>query len=648
MEACSQLEKSDGEHQASPPASVVKRCTRASRLHSPEQPCTPVGSTHEADISDVESWCSAVSDKEAPMTRTRGRRKQPPTVSQEHEEISDVESCSSAVSASNAGQCTRRSTRRKTTHVEVGDVKANTVQEAESCSSAVSESQRVSRSQRKSARSRVSAKQQTEDSELSDTDSYLSSVSGADVPRSTRRRATRSGRQIGSIPIHLDEAAESSLSPASTRRSSRSARGKAAAATDVSEPQSCDSEGFESGPTYSMQNRKNRKAKALDSDSELTDVHSLIGGSCSTRSRGTPSSSRTSSWNSSQGTPASRHSTKRLSVVVEKVLEPVEKDSSLNDSRLESTVIADDAECTLLEEENSQTLEDKERDIVNSADPRSNEADTIKETQGVSEDSHVPHSPGCEEAVSKPAVTVRHQQEEPCVENKERDTSEIEVIQETVSSSEPLKPCKSVMVALHERTCETTEQTEEGDKAMEVASRGGEAVDATGEIQPGDEEQMEVKPLSNDGQWVLDSSEVPAESIQVTLSRQHHINVDSGPEQQPEDVTVQNRKAVSLLESSEDEDEEEEREVSEDEHMEEQTVGPSNKSEAAGISVDGLFMIDTRPGQEVDEHYYMEKQEKIAREERDELEEQEEFVDEEGDDDDEDANILFSSRNPLL
>lgn len=605
-----------------------------------------MGSTHEADISDVESWCSAVSDKEAPVTRTRGRRKQPPTVSQEDEEISEVESCSSAVSASNAGQCTRRSTRRKTAHVEVGDVKINTVQEAESCSSAVSESQRVTRSQRKSARSRVSAKQQTEDSELSDTDSYLSSVSGADVPRSTRRRATRSGRQTGSIPMHLDEAAESSLSPAPTRRSSRSARGKTAAAADVSEPQSCDSEGFESGPTYSMQNRKNRKAKALDSDSELIDAHSPIGGSCSTRSRGTPSSSRTSSWNSSQGTPASRHSTKRLSVVVEKVLEPVEKDSSLNDSRLESTVIADDADCTLLEEEKSQTLEDK--GVVNSADPRPNEADTIIETKGVSEDSHVPHSPGCEEAVSKPAVTVRHQQEEPCVENKDGDTSEIEVIQETVSSSEPLKPCQSVMAALHERTCETTEETEEGDEAMEVASQGGEAVDATGEIQPGDEEQMEVRPLSNDGQWVLDSNEVPAESIQVTLSRQHLINVDSGPEQQPEDVTVQKRKAVSLLESSEDEDEEEEREVSEDEHMEEQTAGPSSKSEAAGISVDGLFMIDTRPGQEADEHYYMEKQEKIAIEERDELEEQEEFVDEEGDDDDEDANILFSSRNPLL
>lgn len=632
-----------------------------------------MGSAHEADISDVESCCSAVSNNEPPMTR--GRRRQPRRA-KEDEEISEVDSCSSAVSASKAVRSSRRSTRRKpipessdAAHVEAGDVKLDLVLEAESCSSAVSESQRVTRSQRKTTRTRSSAKQQTEESELSDADSCTSSV------RSTTRRATRSRRQTGPIPIHLDEASESSLSPGPTARRTRAARGKAAATVDVSEPQSCDSEGFESGPTYSMTTRRRGKAqstapKAVDSDSELTDVHSPMGSPCSTRSRGTPCSSRTGSGNSSRGAPASRHSVKDLSVVLEKAAEPANEDTSLNDSRLESTVIAEDADCTLLEEDKSQTLEEKED--VNSTDVTSNEADTIRVEKGViiiSEDSHasslVSNSPGgAEEAVSKPAVTVRHQQEEPCDENKDGDTSEMEMMQETIPSSEPSKPCQSVTVTSCERPSEITEDTEEKDEAMEVAdvathpSQGDE--DAVVETRPSEEEKMEVSTLDRDAQQVV---EVQVESIQVTSSQQLKITVDSGSEQQPKDVIVQNTKIISLLESSEDEDEcaeEEERDVSGDEeeedlgYMAEERGGPSTKSEAAGTSVGGLFMIDTRPGQEADEQYYKEKptegEEKATKEERVEQEEQDEdFVDEEGDDDDdEDANVLFSSRNPQL
>lgn len=359
VETSSQLDKTEGGHQASPPSSFMKRCTRASRLHSPEKQCTPVGSSHEADISDAESCCSVVSNSIPPMTGTRRRRRQPRTASKEDEEISEVESCSSAVSASKADRSSRRSTRRKTApessdpaRVEAEDVKADLVLEAESCSSVVSESQRVTRSQRKSARTRSSAKQQTEDSELSDADSCMSSVSGVEVSKSTTRRALRSRKQTGPIPIHLDEASESSLSPAQTTQRSRATRGKAAAAVDVSEPQSCDSEGFESGPTYSMMTRRRGRTqskgpKAVDSDSELTDVHSPVGSPCSTRSRGTPCSSRTGSGNSNRGAPASRRSLKDLRVVVEKAVEAAEEDTSLNDSRLESTVIAEDADCTL-------------------------------------------------------------------------------------------------------------------------------------------------------------------------------------------------------------------------------------------------------------------------------------------------------------
>ncbi|XP_051232313.1 deoxynucleotidyltransferase terminal-interacting protein 2 [Dicentrarchus labrax] len=678
VETSSQLEKSEAGHGTSPPASSVKRCTRAARLHSPEQPCTPVGSTHEADISDVDSSCSLVSDIELPMTRTGGRRRQPRTVSQEDEEISEVESCSSAVSASKAGLRSRRSTRSKAapessdpTRVEVGNVKVDWALEVESCSSAVSESQRVTRSQRKTTRTRSSAKQQTEDSELSDADSYMSSVSGAEVLKSTTRRSTRSRRQTGPIPIHLDEASESSLSPGPTARRSRAARGKTAATVDVSEPQSCDSEGFESGPTYSMRTRRRGKAKALDSDSDLTDVHSPMGSPCSARSRGTPCSSRTGSGNSSRGAPASRRSVKDLSVVLEKAADPAEEDTSLNCSKLESTVIAEDADCTLLEEDESQTLEEKEKDGVNSTDLTSDEPTTVKVEKGViiiSEEDSPPlsDSPGCsEEAVSKPAVTVSHQQEELCDENKDGDASEMEMMQEIVQSSEPLKPCQSVTVTICERTFETADEAEEKDQATKAADvdapppQGDEAVDeaAAVETRPSEEEKMEVSTL-------VESSEVHVESVQVTSRQQHNITVDSVPDQQPKDIIIQNKKIIGLLESSEDEDDEEEEEsdVSEEEGEEDLGHGslergePSDRSRAAGTSVDGLFMIDTRPGQEADKHYYKEKPTEEEEEEEEEKatkeqqeEQDEEFMDEEGDDDDdEDANILFSSRNPLL
>ncbi|XP_070764991.1 deoxynucleotidyltransferase terminal-interacting protein 2 [Enoplosus armatus] len=682
VETSNLLEECEGGHLASSPTSSMKRCTRASRLHSPEQPCTPVGSIHEADISDVESCCSVVSDIEPSMTRTRGRRRQPRAVSQEDEEISEVESCSSAVSTSRAGQSSRRSTRRKTipersdlTHVDVGDVKVNLVLEAESCSSVVFESQRVTRSQRKTARTRASAKKPTEDSELSDVDSCTSSVSGAGVSKSTTRRATRSRRQTGPIPIHL--ASESSLSPDPTARRSRAARGKVT--VDVSEPQSCDSEGFESGPTYSITTRRRGKAQStgpVDSDSDLTDV---MGSPCSTRSRGTPCSSRTGSGNSSRGAPASRRSVKDLHIVLEKAVESAEVDTSLNDSRLESTVIAEDADCTLLEEDESQTQQEKEKEDLSSNDLTSNETNTIKVVKGVvvipEEDSHVSplvsDSPGCaeEEAVGEPAVTVKHQQEEPCAENKEEDTSEMEMMQETIPPSEPLQPCQSVTETLCEMTSEVTEETEEKDRAMEVAdvdthsSQGDQAVgeDAVVETRPSEEEKMEVSALDKDPQQVV---ELQVESIQVTSSQPHKIPLDSVPEQQHKGVTVQKTKAISLLDSSEDEDEyaEEDRDVSGEEEEEdlgcsaEDRGGSSNKSEAAGTSVEGLFMIDTRPGEQAGEHYYKEKpseeeeEEKATTEERVEQEEQdEEFVDEEGDDDDdEDANVLFSSRNPHL
>lgn len=583
-------------------------------------------------------------------------------MSQEGEELSEVESCSSVVSA---GQSVRRSTRRKAIplqteadQVKEGDVKVDLTPQSESCSSVVSESQRVTRSRRKT-RPRSSAKQQTGDSELSDAESCTSSV--LEVSKSTSGRSTRSRRQTGPIPIHLDEGPEGSLSPASRTRRTRAARGKAA--VDVSEPPSCDSEGFESGTSFSISTPQQGKSvqKIADSDSDLTDVQSLLGSPYSTRSRGTPCSSRTGSGSSSRGALASRHLIKDLSIVSEKAAEPTDEAKiSLHNSQLECTVIAEDNDCTLLEENESQNIEEKE-DVNEKkvSDPESVEAEVARTDEEVivvsDEDSSVA-------AVSKPAVSVELQQEEPCTESERRDTSEVEMMQETEPpSSDLLEP--SVTVTLCERTPEITEETEDKEEAMEAAdgdahlSQTDKAVDEAVVVETSHREEeekegkMEVITLDSDDQQVVESREV--EPIQVSPE----IPVDSAPEK-PKDVIVQKTKVISLLDSSEDEDEssdEEDRDVSEEEDSMSGANERGGPSKAASTSVQGLFMVDTRPGEEADEQYYVERlteKEKATEGERaeQEEEEEEEFVDEEGDndDEDEDAMILFSSRNPEL
>ncbi|XP_029988605.1 deoxynucleotidyltransferase terminal-interacting protein 2 [Sphaeramia orbicularis] len=687
QETSSQLEKDMG---GNPLNSSRKRCSRASRLHSPEQPSTPVGSVHEADVSDVESCCSAVSDVGPSVTSPRGRRRQLRGISQEDEEVSEVESCSSAVSASRGGQRVQPNSRRKkTSHgsdpapAEVGEAKADQPVDTEFCSSVVSESQPVTR--RKSTRTRSDARRQVEDSEVSDADC---SGAGVTVSVSTTRRTTRSRRQIQPIPIHLEEdvTSEGSHSSAPTSRRTTAVRGKAAANVDVNEPPSCDSEGFESGPTYSRM-RSGRSRSTGSKAGVDSDLESAVGSPCSARGGGTPCSSRTGSGNSSHIAPVSELSNKVLSVVLVRATEPGEEDGSLNDSRLENTVIAEDAESTLLEDE-SQAAEEKDEESVmcinltsatDSGVTQEHEKSVLqkdtttekaeREMSVVTEEHpHIsmPISDHLEDTVSEPAVMVGDQQEEPSAGNKVGDTSEMEMMQETVQSSEPLKPLQSVTVT----TCdEASEVTKEEDEVMEVGNV--DAHTSHREAPPGEdncvemsreEEKMEASILDREAQQVVDPSDwsLPVleplqtqDSIQVTSNQVHKITVQPVSEQQPQDVIVQNTKVISLLESDEDEDEDEdddddaeeqERDVcgGEEEEEEDEGAGPSKEPEVADESVAGLFMIDTRPGQEADEHYYKER---VG--EKEEEEEDEEFVDEEGDDeDDEDAEILFWSRNP--
>ncbi|XP_029001773.1 deoxynucleotidyltransferase terminal-interacting protein 2 [Betta splendens] len=582
VETSSQLHESEGEPSARHPTVMIKRCAGISTTHSPQQPSTPAESTHEADVSDLES---VASDIEPLATRIRSRRRQSRPLNWEEEEASEAESCSSAVSASNTGSSVRRSTRKRMlpkgsdpAPVWNEDVKVDQVLETEK-----DVSERVTRTQRKAACTRSSVKKAME-SEASDAESCISGVSTDKASKSITRRSTRSTRQTCPIPIYLDEASESSQSPAPTGRRTRAARGKPALTVDASEPQSCDSDGFESGPVYSMSARRRGRtqSKATDSESELTDLHSPNHSPCPTQGRGTPCSSRAGSANSRQGALTSRPEAKELSMVVE-------TDSSLNDSRLDSTLVNEDADCTVLVDEQGEN---------------------------VIGDSHV------SDLDRGTAETTEDQRAELSTENEDRDASEMEITHPS----------------LGERTV-------------------GE--DAGGETQSRVVETMEVSAVTTDDQHMADSSEAQVESILVTSEQQHEITVVSDSENPPTDITVRKAKVVSLLDSSDEEDggsdEEEEKDDSEDDDLEsreDERGGPSKTSDSAGASVEGLFMIDTRPGEDADEHYYKDKstepqdEEEATRKHAEQEPQDEEFIDEEGDDeDDEDTEILYSSRN---
>lgn len=544
-----------------------------------------MGSTRNTDVSDVESLCSVASDVEMPRTRSRGRASIAGGVSRGDEELSEVESCSSALSASSPGRKTRQSARKKTVSLR-SDAVRGAVKMEDDCSATVSTPSRVTRSQRKAASSRLPPKH-TDDSELSDPDSCLSSVSGAEVPNSSTRRALRSRRQTGPVPVNTDKAGDhTSLTLTPVRQSRRvAARRKTPAAVEVNAPQSCDSEGFESGPSSS---RRNRRQKILDSASDLSDLQSPDSSPCSKGSI-----SQASSRNKSPEIPVvSRLLVQNVSVILESV-EP-----SLHDSRLEDTVIAEDEECTLLGEDIEQ-------------DPRSDEVDLTAETKVSEQDSH-----SLEDAV----VAAGYQQEELCEETQKADAFELEEMQKKAVRVTDIDPLQG---------------EEDDDAAVEP---------------PLCEEELEARPEGSDGQQVV-------ECVQVT-STQDHITVDSVSEHEPEVITVQKKEVISLLDSSEEEEEEDDddddeewdkdREVSETEG---ERGGPSSQAGAADVAVDGLFVIDTRPGQEADGQYYMDderEEERRAPADGAGQEEEEEFVDEAEDDDNEDAELLYSSRNPLL
>ncbi|KAG1955088.1 deoxynucleotidyltransferase terminal-interacting protein 2-like [Pimephales promelas] len=112
------------------------------------------------------------------------------------------------------------------------------------------------------------------------------------------------------------------------------------------------------------------------------------------------------------------------------------------------------------------------------------------------------------------------------------------------------------------------------------------------------------------------------------------------------------KQMISLLDSSEDEDSADEGLPSEegcsqeavDVESEDVMCPEENQmSEEAEAHGNGLFVIDTRPGLQPKEQYYIDKKQTKEEDEDD-------FVDEEGDDDDDDddSKVLFAPKKPLI
>ncbi|XP_051928773.1 deoxynucleotidyltransferase terminal-interacting protein 2 [Hippocampus zosterae] len=660
----------------------LKRCSRASRLHSPEQPCTPVGSIHEADVSDLESCCSAVSDVVLPPTRRRA-------VSRVGQEESEVESCSSknvrsskrrapnkkvessssVVSDSDPPATRSRRSKRlgvtlnyaeevseadtSSSFVSVHKTVRNTRSRAapdkaandkeDSCSSPPIKSQRVTRSQRK--RTRSSPRPRPEESELSEAESLASNVSGASVSYSSIRKSARLRKKMSPIPLNLDETSESS-SNSRRRRTTRQTVGE----------KSCDSEGFESGYEYAIgtpSRVKNRSpsSKSAESDSDPTDGHFALGSACSSRT------GSGSAWRV-QSTPI-----KDLRVVLESSLQG----NVPSDSMLDSTVIAEDADRTLLaefEQVNAMSVEA----VVNQ----------------VGQDG--------EEVLVEAAVATAGQQGEPSAEKLEGDVSAVEEMEGEMGPSPSGARCEDVdaddeedenvraEVSRDDHGVDSGTREEEEDMEVEQVTRR-EAIAESGKEEEGDdigERKPKEAVASVDEQVTPD--QFPPEGTEATdktstsspvASREEDMEGTRGLSGKPEEATVtvveqttlkksplkdmkatKATKRVSLLESSEDEEEEEDEEEDQEDEDTGDRPGPCRKprKEAVALeSVDGLFMVDTRAGQEADKDYYMERltQENVVGAKQ----EEEDFVDEEGDEDDDDCEeeaLLLSTRNPLL
>ncbi|XP_051951078.1 deoxynucleotidyltransferase terminal-interacting protein 2 [Xyrauchen texanus] len=655
-------------------ASPHKRETRRSR-RLPANKKQP-DSTHEADVSESESCCSAVSDVQAtPRTRKRTVVREKPKGTTLDEE-SDAESCSSSVSTTRSPRARRSLRKRVQTAAASNAAKGDDARDlsgAESCSSVVSltkvlDTRRITRSRRKTVVA-------TTEADLSEQDSCSSNVSG--LRGSVVRRSTRNQKvkQTEPVPLNLDDTTDTPSSP----RSSRSRDPRRKAKSGVEDVYS--SEGCKSGPSMSPWRSTRRQAKLntlvgeSDSESVATDICTSQGSPSSLRGRGTPSSSRTGSASSNRAFPVTRTRSKardtsdlsvtltKLAAMPEKKLEhnehepvpphpeslPVPKDEKVEDTleQLDSTITMDTSEAqesTMIEGTfGDLTLFLEQDEPVEMLEPQS-----MKETEcqvrsvTVFETTDLVEDCGTEtqmhETLADFGITVTEDKEETvnvAVEENEPEFVDANHAVDDDACSEPPKEhtvgatSEDPVQAMDEKIVIDIEELEMVNckKGFVVINEPSDTVKATVDEASITFTDVEGPSSSSNTQADLSTSEEPFRKAPPQIGM------------------------ISLLDSSEDEesaeglsaDEEEEDQSQEAEDMqsEEESMYPygNQMSVEAEAHSNGLFVIDTRPGLRSEEKYYVDAKQT-------EEEDEEDFVDEE-EDEDEDSKVLFSTKKPL-
>ncbi|ROI46650.1 Deoxynucleotidyltransferase terminal-interacting protein 2 [Anabarilius grahami] len=659
---------------ASPPKRDTRRSTR---LHADKkQP----DSTHEADVSESESCCSVVSDVQAtPRTRRRTVVREKRT---EQDEVSEAESCSSTVSATHSRRAPRSLRKRVLTSAASKDAEKvdddDDPSGAESCSSAVSvtkvtDTHRITRSHRKTAVPTTEA----------DPESCSSSVSG--LRGSVLRRSARNPRVklIEPIPLSLEETTDTPSSP--VPRKLRDRRRKTGAEDDE-----YDSDGCKSGPSMSPSRSTRRQAKLKtesDSESVATDVCTSQGSPSPQRGRGTPCSSRTGSASSARAVPVTRTRSKaRLTndvgdtaaAMPEEQKEgeehelhhesiPVPDGDKAEDTvdQLDSTMTTDTSEaqeCTMIEEKPEDTTIVLDQDEpIEMLEPQSSMQD-IKPVEDHGTETLTPQ----EEPVAETSVTLTEDREEPgdvSMENNESEFVETSHVVVDQTCTEPVEE-GTVEAAAEDSVPALVEEIIEDQRCSEPVKEDMVEAAPKDLIPVAVEEHEEMAECEKKGVIVTEEAtdikttevdsvtfkdlEGPSTSSQTQANLTTTVETSKEPPPQKEMI-------YSLLDSSEDEDSADEglpleeegcSQEAEDVESEDHVMCPDGNrmSEETEPHGNGLFVIDTRPGRQPDEQYYVD-----AKQIEEEEEDEDDFVDEEGEDDeDADSKVLFAPKRPLM
>ncbi|XP_023677169.2 deoxynucleotidyltransferase terminal-interacting protein 2 [Paramormyrops kingsleyae] len=550
-------------------SSAVRRNTKTAQCQDLSAP--QLDSTHEADVSESESCCSEMSDRQNPpegrVTRSRRRRTSPRQTGRSQRDgdaVSEADSVSSSVSA----------TREPRT-------------------------QRVTRSQRKSAMC-PSAKQHTEEHE-SEPDSCSSNVSGL---QSTVVRRTMRNRKFRAItPVHMSLGNDADLDVTPTVCLTRVTVAKPAS---TGETTAFDSEGFESGPSRTPRKssrkcvlaRSQGRILALsDSGSESTDACSSLASRRSTRTRGTPCSSRTGSANSNRAVSVPQVTREACGSLVE-APEAMDVTKSVVENEDAVEGVGMKLENSLIktsEQEKTLTAED----VDGLSSEKTVEPQVLPEVAPANSD---------KVTLSESSLVKANQEEKADSIGGDVGTKEGYDMVDDASSVIPNLSNQSLKLILSESDQKAEKESEEEKTLLEEPSDN--------DTEEADHHKEAKKPCL----LLLDSSEDEGDSEDgrsVQESESDGDNMDNDGENQ-NSSSNQNQ------------------------------AGPS-KCEAP-MPCDGLFVIDTQPGLRFDDKYYLDeeqemKENEVGEEDNDMEEDQneEEFVDEE--EDDEDSELLFKSKN---